>query len=137
VPDQIVLDASAIVAIAFDEPEAPQLAKCIAEATATLISAATYVEAAAVLCGRATNRVRALEQLDETLREWNTVIAPFDEEQARAAALARLRFGRGFGGSGGLNYGDTLAYALAKVRGAPLLFVGKDFRQTDIEAALA
>jgi uncharacterized protein with PIN domain len=34
--------------------------------------------------------------------------------------------------SGGLHYGDCLAYALAKTRRLPLLFQGDDFSQTDI-----
>ncbi len=35
-----------------------------------------------------------------------------------------------------LNFGDTFAYALASVRGLPLLFKGKDFVQTDIAATV-
>ena len=36
-----------------------------------------------------------------------------------------------------LNFGDCFAYALAKQRDCPLLFIGRDFAQTDIVAALA
>ena len=137
VADTIVIDTSAIVAIAFGEPDAPALAECIAAASTTVISAATYVEAAAVLCGRASDRRGALQRLDDTLAEWDTAVVPLDREQARVAALARLKFGKSFGGPGKLNYGDTFSYALAKVRNAPLLFIGNDFSQTDIESALA
>ena len=35
----------------------------------------------------------------------------------------------------GLNFGDCFAYALAKMRGSPLLFVGNDFIKTDVIAA--
>jgi hypothetical protein len=35
----------------------------------------------------------------------------------------------------GLNFGDCLAYALAKVTGEPLLYKEADFTRTDIEAA--
>jgi ribonuclease VapC len=35
-----------------------------------------------------------------------------------------------------LNYGDGFAYALARQRGCPLLFVGDDFARTDIAQAL-
>ena len=31
-----------------------------------------------------------------------------------------------------LNFGDCFAYALAKARDCPLLFVGNDFAQTDV-----
>jgi ribonuclease VapC len=35
-----------------------------------------------------------------------------------------------------LNLGDCFAYALAKARSEPLLFKGKDFRKTDLDAAV-
>lgn len=35
----------------------------------------------------------------------------------------------------GLDFGDCLTYAVAKVTGQPLLFVGGDFVQTDLEGA--
>ena len=38
---------------------------------------------------------------------------------------------------GALNFGDTFAYALAKLRAAPLLYTGEDFSRTDVAAALA
>ena len=40
------------------------------------------------------------------------------------------------GDGGALNFGDTFAYALAKVNAAPLLYTGGDFSRTDINAAL-
>jgi ribonuclease VapC len=36
-----------------------------------------------------------------------------------------------------LNFGDVSSYALAKVRGLPLLYKGNDFAHTDIASALA
>ena len=36
----------------------------------------------------------------------------------------------------GLNFGDSFAYALAKITGEPLLFKGEDFKKTDILSAL-
>jgi ribonuclease VapC len=43
-----------------------------------------------------------------------------------------VRFG---GGPARLNYGDCMAYALAKARDLPLLFKGDDFAATDIRSA--
>jgi len=63
-------------------------------------------------------------------------IAAITAEDARLALTARLRYGRGFGTRGGLNFGDCFAYALAKRHSARLLFVGDDFSLTDIEPAL-
>jgi ribonuclease VapC len=45
--------------------------------------------------------------------------------------------GRGSGHPGSLNFGDLFSYALAKVRGLPLLYKGADFAQTDIQSAAA
>ena len=64
------------------------------------------------------------------------MVAPFDQEQARAAREAFLRFGKGRHPAA-LNFGDCAAYALAKARRAPLLFKGEDFPKTDIAPALA
>ena len=50
-------------------------------------------------------------------------------------ALAFSRYGKGRHASG-LNFGDCFSYALAERLKVPLLFVGNDFRRTDLEAAL-
>jgi len=34
-----------------------------------------------------------------------------------------------------LNFGDCMSYAVARMAQAPLLFVGNDFSQTDLEPA--
>ena len=47
------------------------------------------------------------------------------------------KYGKGLKSKAGLNYGDCFSYALAKVTGAPLLFKGGDFSETDITSALA
>ena len=48
-----------------------------------------------------------------------------------------MTYGRGSGHPAGLNFGDVFSYALAKVRGLPLLYKGGDFAQTDIQSAAA
>jgi ribonuclease VapC len=58
-------------------------------------------------------------------------IVPVTIDQARLAADAYERYGRGRQGAA-LNFGDCFAYALAKSRGEPLLFKGTDFGLTDI-----
>ena len=49
-----------------------------------------------------------------------------------AAYAAFVAYGKGSGHLAGLNFGDLFGYALAKVRGLPLLFKGNDFSETDI-----
>ena len=50
------------------------------------------------------------------------------------AVEAWLRYGKGRHPAG-LNFGDCLAYATAKLADQPLLFVGDDFRKTDVQIA--
>ena len=62
---------------------------------------------------------------------------PVTEIQARLARDAYRDFGKGSGHSARLNFGDCFAYALAKTTSEPLLFIGADFRHTDIMPAIA
>jgi len=52
------------------------------------------------------------------------------------ARTAHIEFGKGTGHPAQLNFGDCLAYALAKRLGAPLLYTGGDFARSDIASAL-
>jgi ribonuclease VapC len=62
-------------------------------------------------------------------------VAPVNVVAAEAVGRAYARYGEGLHAAS-LNFGDSFAYALAKERGCPLLFIGNDFSQTDIAAAL-
>jgi ribonuclease VapC len=101
------------------------------------MSAANVVETGTVLVGRRLHDpAAALADLDRLLEVARIDIAPVDAAQARIALAARVRFGRGMGHGGLLNYGDTFAYALARSLDASLLYVGNDFRSTDIRPAI-
>lgn len=134
----IVVDASAIIAIMFEETEASDCMMALQIDTQRLISAVNYVEAGTILAGRIRNgdRREAIADLDEFLAEFRIGIASIDENLAHAAMKARLQYGKGFGMRGGLNFGDCFAYALAKRHSAPLLYVGDDFALTDVQSAL-
>jgi ribonuclease VapC len=134
----IVVDSSAIVAIFVNEPTERRLrAKLLAEA-GSVISVANYVETGQVLAQRFSADRDAVLQDFERFLEANAIdLAPIDEAQARVALDARIRYGRGFGHPAKLNYSDCFAYALAKTRRLPLLYVGDDFTHTDIVSALA
>ena len=54
---------------------------------------------------------------------------------ALAAADAYATYGRGRHAAS-LDFGDCTSYAVARMAQAPLLFVGNDFSQTDLEMAL-
>lgn len=61
-------------------------------------------------------------------------VSPFTESQAVLAREAFRRYGKGRHPAQ-LNFGDCMAYALAKETGDELLFKGTDFAQTDIAVA--
>ena len=61
-------------------------------------------------------------------------LVPFDERHREVAAEAFIRFGKGRHPAG-LNYGDCMTYATARLAGDALLFIGEDFAQTDLALA--
>jgi ribonuclease VapC len=71
--------------------------------------------------------------LDRFLLSELTETVAFDGVLEAIAADAFDRFGKGRHPAG-LNFGDCIAYALAKSRNLPLLFKGNDFSRTDILA---
>lgn len=130
----MIIDASALIAILRDEPEAADCAAVIEAAPRRRISAANFVEAAIVIdAGR---DPVASRRFDDLLREAQIVIEPVTETQARIAREAYRDYGRGSGHAARLNFGDCFAYALARETGEPLLFKGDDFTHTDVTPAL-
>ena len=130
----IVVDTSAIVAIAFAEPERETFVQVLQRADRVLISSVSVVEARMVVHGR--RGQRAVVLVDDLLRlPMFDVVAPGPAE-AEAAYAAFVAFGKGSGHAAGLNFGDVFSYALAKVRSLPLLYKGVDFSETDIASAL-
>ena len=135
----MIVDASAIIAILFEEAEAPDCMAALQMDASRLISAVNYVESGTVMAGRIKggDRHEAITDLDAFLSDFRISIAPIDENLARAAMRARVDYGKGFGTRGGLNFGDCFAYALAKRHSAPLLYVGDDFALTDVQSAFS
>ena len=127
----MIIDTSVLVALFMREPDAPALLQLMAAAPARRLSAANYVELAAVLDGWRDPVLSGA--LDAKLRNMKVEIVPFTVNQARLARIAYQQFGRGSGHPARLNMGDCFAYALARDLGEPLLFKGRDFALTDIE----
>jgi ribonuclease VapC len=130
----MILDTSALIAIVRDEPDAAAYAQAIAQSSVRRLSAANFVEAAAVMDG--SRDPIASRRFDELLREAEVRIDPVTEAQDRLAREAYRDFGRGSGHAAKLNFGDCFAYALAIDKGEPLLFKGEDFAHTDVSSAL-
>ncbi len=129
----MVIDTSAFVAILSGEPERRRFIEAIESAESRLVSAATLVETAIVIETR--YGADGLRDFDLLVAKAAAEIIAVDGEQASAARGAFSRFGKGRH-LAGLNYGDCFSYALASVRGEPLLFKGDDLIHTDIVAAV-
>ncbi len=130
----MIVDSSALLAILREEPEGRACAEAMERAQSRRISAANFLECAIVIDG--SRDPVASRRFDELIREAGLVIESVTEAQARIAREAYRDFGKGSGHPAQLNFGDTFAYALAKVTGESLLFKGGDFGHTDAAPAL-
>lgn len=126
----MIVDSSAVVAILRAEPDAPEFAVAITSAGVKRISAANYVEAAAVI--ESGGDAIATRRFDDFFRVSEVAVEAVTPRQAEIARAAYRDFGKGRH-KAGLNFGDCFAYALAKDVDEPLLCKGKDFRHTDLK----
>jgi ribonuclease VapC len=127
----VIIDTSAVLAILFQEADAPKYAQVIASAEVSRMSTANYLEAAINIDHRGDRE--ASRQLDVFIERAQIHIEAVTFEQVRIARQAYLDYGKGHHPAG-LNFGDVFAYALSKSTGEPLLYKGRDFVQTDIAA---
>ncbi len=129
----MIVDASALLAVVLDEPDADAFSRAIAdELEDLLISPINFLEAAirSDKLGEQTSQA-----FDEIIRVSGIKVYSPTLHQTRLARAAYQRYGKG-NHPAKLNLGDCFAYALAKARSEPLLFKGDDFKLTDVEAAL-
>ena len=128
----MMVDASALVAIVLDEPDAETLALRLQEAPIRLTHpVAIYQASMAVARARREAEAQSRRDVLLFLREAGVVIATLGEAEASAALDAFARYGKGHHPAK-LNMGDCFSYAVAKVRGVPLLYKGDDFARTDL-----
>lgn len=107
------------------------MVEALSRAERVLIGSPTLLEARIVASGKA---ARLPADLDQLLFDIGAEIVDFAAAHVDAATDAFLRFGKGRHPAG-LNYGDCMAYAVARVAGCPLLYKGEDFARTDVRAA--
>jgi ribonuclease VapC len=129
----MVLDTSAIVAAIAAEANSFRFRSAMLEAPSLAISAVTVLEYRIVLQSRYGST--AVAEFDAMLAGAAIAIEPFDAAMSQEAFDAFRRYGKGQGHPAQLNILDCAAYALAKIRGEPLLFKGDDFARTDIQTA--
>ena len=128
----MILDSSAIVAIALDEPEREAFIDKINRAESVAVASPTLVETGIVLSSRIGTDCTAL--LNDLMDVADAVVIEFGAAHWETAIGAWVRFGKNRHPAA-LNFGDCLAYATAAVAGEPLLSKGEDFAKTDIDLA--
>lgn len=126
----IAVDTSALMAIVLDESTADACVAVLETEDELVISAGTVAELLIVAARRG-----VAEEMQSLLDELGFEITPVTEGAARRVAEAYARWGKGIHAAA-LNFGDCFAYEVAKDRACPLLYVGDDFRKTDVEGAI-
>jgi ribonuclease VapC len=130
---ELVVDSSALIAMLLDEPQAAALLSAALGADTCWVSAFNLLETSIVITARKGPAGRLA--LDSLLQVLGVEAIPLTAEHVLLARTAWQTYGKG-NHAAGLNIGDCCAYALSRYAGFPLLAVGTDFPQTDVELAL-
>jgi ribonuclease VapC len=126
----IVTDASAVLAILLDEPDAEQHLSKLLLARTVWISPVNWWEVQVRMSARYG------EPGEGSAAKWmNQIGIVVEPVTLRHAELALSAYTRYRGRPARLNMGDCFAYALAQAKDAPLLFKGDDFTKTDLRTA--
>ena len=128
----MIVDSSAIVAILLKEPGYGHLRDRLVDAEQASIGAPTVTESSLVLCSRLGRVGKTL--LARFLQEAEIAVVEFTVDHWTVAADAFIAYGKGRHRAG-LNFGDCMTYAVARLAGEPLLCLGDDFPTTDLELA--
>lgn len=105
------------------------LLEAVARAPGIAIGAPTLFEAGMILVSRA--GLLGYSALSLFMVENEVASIPFSDRHRTVALDAFIRYGKGRHPAR-LNFGDCMAYATARLANLPLLFVGRDFAQTDL-----
>jgi ribonuclease VapC len=129
----IVVDTSALVAILADEPEGVLFDELLRSEPSVAIGPPTLFELNMVAASK--KHADGLAIIAGLLEAYRIETRDWGVREAQLALDAFLRFGKGRHPAK-LNFGDCMAYALAKSLDAPLLFKGGDFAATDVRRAV-
>jgi len=130
------VDASAIIAIMTEEPDADRLADALEGARSPITSSIAVYEATLALCRKRRATVEAARQkVHEFLLSAGIRLVAIAPDESDRALDAFSRYGKGRGHPAQLNMGDCFAYAVTKAYATSLLFKGGDFGMTDIPQA--
>ena len=126
----IAVDTSALMAIVRSEADASACITAINSTDEIILSAATAAEA--LIVARRRNLGAEMEML---LAHTGFTVLEVTAAIAQRVADAYDKWGKGVHPAA-LNFGDCFAYETAKSHNCPLLYIGNDFAQTDVQSAL-
>jgi ribonuclease VapC len=126
----IAVDTSALMAIVLGESQSDVCIAALEAETELLISAGTVAEALIVAARR-----NVLAETASLIDGLGFEVVTITLASARRIAEAYRRWGKGVHPAG-LNLGDCFSYEVAKAHSCPLLFIGDDFSNTDVERVL-
>jgi ribonuclease VapC len=125
----MIVDSSVLIAIVFREPGHDVLVRELVGSAALAAGTPTLAETGIVLSARLGAAADGL--LERILDEFAIQEIPFGEIHWREAVDAFRRYGKGRHPAG-LNFGDCMTYAIARLAGEPLMYTGDDFAETDL-----
>ncbi len=126
----IAVDTSALMAIVLNDPQADACAAAIEVADEILVSAGTVAEALIVAARRNVG-----EEMERLIYGLGFEIVSVTSAAAQRIAQAYGQWGKGVHPAA-LNFGDCFAYEVAREYGCRLLYVGEDFKKTNLESVL-
>lgn len=146
----MLIDASAIVAVLAREPRGNEIETALnlaSEHETKFHVASITVFEASISLAKAKIKPRptatpaeikqALQAVQGFLAEYDVKQISTDGDIVQKAVEVSARFGKAVGHKAKLNFGDCIVYASAQAHHLPLLFIGKDFSQTDLKSVLA
>ncbi len=130
----LFVDASAIVAIMLDEPDAALFVDAIVQGGGECVTngVAIWEAARAVSRNSRGSLMAGLAEVERYRSAMNIAVVPIAAAEAVEAVTAQHRYGKGTGHPARLNMGDCFAYACARTNRARLLYKGDDFIHTDL-----
>ncbi len=126
----LAVDASALLAILLDEPEAGQFQEKLLSAANLWISPINWWEVQVIM--QSHHGSVGATKSSNWMERMGIVVVPVTLAETQIAFSAFVKYR---GRPARLNMGDCFAYALAQSKNVPLLFKGSDFKQTDVRPA--
>jgi ribonuclease VapC len=123
----LVADASALLAILLNEPDAEHFSSTLLTAHTVWISPVSWWEVQVRM--RSIYGEAGVASAARWMAGLGIVVEPITLRHAEMALSAYARYR---GRPAKLNMGDCFAYALAQAKDAPLLYKGNDFPATDV-----